>query len=213
MEKQATVRRPVGRPPKAENQRARIIAEAARLIGSKGYENCSLTDIAVRLGISKQALYHYFNTKDEIYTEIMQSTLEGLHDHVKSRIDLNAPALAQLRQLMRAHAEFLHDQFWQFAALLTGFGGIGMPESRRSLVVVRDRYEHLVREVLDRGVASGEFAVADVNMTARAILSMLNWMVRWYQTDGPLPAVAVADTYFELITNGITCRPGALRSI
>lgn len=203
MDKPAAVRRPVGRPPKAENQRARIIDEAARLIGAKGYENCSLSDIAERLGISKQALYHYFNTKEEIYTEIMQSTLQGLCDYVTSRIDPRASARDQLHQLMRAHAEFLHTQFWQFAALLTGFGGIAMPESRRSLVVIRDRYERFVREILERGVASGEFAIADVNMTARGILSLLNWMVRWFKSEGPLGGIEIADTYFDLVTNGI----------
>jgi AcrR family transcriptional regulator len=50
--------------------RERILEVAQELFISQGYDKTSLRDIAERLGITKAALYYYFERKDDILLEL-----------------------------------------------------------------------------------------------------------------------------------------------
>jgi len=50
--------------------RAKILDVAQELFVSQGYDKTSLRDIAERLGITKAALYYYFERKEEILLEL-----------------------------------------------------------------------------------------------------------------------------------------------
>jgi AcrR family transcriptional regulator len=63
LEMSETATRSVGRPPKMEAPRERILAEATRLFSRAGYEATSLQEVAAAVGITKAAVYHYFPTK------------------------------------------------------------------------------------------------------------------------------------------------------
>jgi len=62
----------VSRPPGSQGPqtRERILAVAQELFTQQGYEKTSLRDIAERLQITKAALYHYFERKEEILIEL-----------------------------------------------------------------------------------------------------------------------------------------------
>ena len=49
----------------------RILAGAEAEFGSKGLDGAKVEDIAKAAGISKQLIYHYFNGKDDIYSEML----------------------------------------------------------------------------------------------------------------------------------------------
>jgi TetR/AcrR family transcriptional regulator len=50
-----------------EERRRRLILEASRLFGSRGYDGTSLDDVAQADGIRKQTLLYYFPNKDSLF--------------------------------------------------------------------------------------------------------------------------------------------------
>lgn len=60
------------RPPRSQGAetRERILDVAQELFTQHGYDKTSLRDIADRLGITKAALYYYFERKDDILLEL-----------------------------------------------------------------------------------------------------------------------------------------------
>ncbi|HTT30844.1 MAG TPA: TetR/AcrR family transcriptional regulator [Solirubrobacteraceae bacterium] len=60
------------RPPRSQgaDTRERILDIAQELFTRQGYDKTSLRDIAERLGITKAALYYYFERKEEILLEL-----------------------------------------------------------------------------------------------------------------------------------------------
>ncbi|MDR2322320.1 MAG: TetR/AcrR family transcriptional regulator, partial [Microbacterium sp.] len=58
--------------PKGVARRDEILDRALELVGSKGYSNVSLRDIAERVGVRPAALLHYFDSKEELFTEILR---------------------------------------------------------------------------------------------------------------------------------------------
>src|SRR5215813_7302384 len=92
----------LGRPPRTENQRERIMHEAAMLFGRSGFDASSLSDLSVETGISKAGIYHYFKTKQDVYDAIIITTLRELFDHVSVTVGSMAEPQDKLLAFMTA---------------------------------------------------------------------------------------------------------------
>jgi AcrR family transcriptional regulator len=195
-------RRP-GRPPRAENQRERILQEAAMLFARSGFYASSLSDLAEETGISKAGIYHYFKTKQDVYDAIILQTLQRLFDYVSTVVARESEPADQLLAFMTAHAAFFEQNYWAFCAMLVGFSGMKAPRPRQEAVVLRERYEHLLRGIIANGLAQGQFRDVEPAATGRAVLSMLNWMVRWFQPGGAKSASQFAREYADLLFGGL----------
>lgn len=181
--------------------RTRILQEAAKLFTEKGYEATSVQDIAQALGLSKAALYHHFRSKEEILYAISLLALEGLVAAGEKALEVADPKAALLR-FMEAHARYFEENRPFFVAMLQGLQSLS-PEHREATVRLRDRHEENLRAILRRGVEQGVFREVDVALAGRAVLSMLNWMIRWFRPDGPMRAEEVARAYHDLILRGL----------
>jgi AcrR family transcriptional regulator len=58
------------KPTRGEATRKRILDVALELFTRRGYEKTSLRDIAEQLGVTKAALYYYFERKEDILLEL-----------------------------------------------------------------------------------------------------------------------------------------------
>jgi AcrR family transcriptional regulator len=193
----------LGRPPRADNQRERILHEAAVLFARSGFAESSMSDLAEETGISKAGIYHYFRTKQDVYDAIIVQTLQGLVEHVDAVVAGAGGPPERLLAFMTAHADFFERNYWAFCAMLVGFSGMRTRELRHEAVELRERYEHLLRRIIAEGVAHGDFRGVDPAATGRAVLSMLNWMARWFRPGGPRTAPEVAREYADLLFGGL----------
>ncbi|AZY50525.1 TetR/AcrR family transcriptional regulator [Bordetella avium] len=196
--------RRAGRPPTLAAPRERILDAAAALFARSGYENSSISDLACAIGVSKAAIYHYYPTKQDIYDAIILDVLSGLLSAVTQACDPERGARARLRAFMVAHADYFETHHDQFVTMLVGYSGMASPE-RADAAALRDRYEGLLRAILAQGISEAVFRERDIAATGRAVLSLLNWMVRWYKPGQGQKAGVVAEDYFNLIAGGL-CR-------
>jgi AcrR family transcriptional regulator len=192
----------LGRPPSMPAPRERILAEAARLFARSGYENSSMADVAASLGVSKAAIYHYFRTKQEIYDAIILDILSGLTATVSAEVARETAPAERVRRFMLSHARYFEARHDGFVTMLIGYSGMS-PGYREDASRLRDAYEQRLRELIADGIARDAFRDVDPANTGRAILSMLNWMARWYKPGYGQNAESVADGYFDLLLGGL----------
>ncbi|OAE51203.1 TetR family transcriptional regulator [Achromobacter xylosoxidans] len=191
-----------GRPPTLAAPRERILEEAAKLFARSGYDGSSISDLAAAIGVSKAAIYHYYPTKQDIYDAIILEVLEGLTQTVGRDVAGAEGGVARLRAFMVGHARYFEQHHAQFVTMLIGYSGMALSE-REDAARLRDSYEKMLRDVIAQGVADGAFRALDVAATGRAVLSMLNWMVRWYKPGQGDSAESIADGYFDLLVGGM----------
>ncbi|MFY0478741.1 TetR/AcrR family transcriptional regulator [Achromobacter marplatensis] len=191
-----------GRPPTLAAPRERILDEAAKLFAQSGYDGSSVSDLAGAIGVSKAAIYHYYPTKQDIYDAIILGVLSGLTQTVGQDVDRAEGAAARLRAFMVGHARYFEQHHAKFVTMLIGYSGMALPE-REDAARLRDGYEKRLRELITQGVADGTFRALDVAATGRAVLSMLNWMVRWYKPGQGDSAETIAAGYFDLLVGGM----------
>ena len=58
-------------PSMQDDTREQLLESATRLFAAKGFYGASLANIADELGLTKQALLHYFGRKEKLYAEIL----------------------------------------------------------------------------------------------------------------------------------------------
>lgn len=72
-----TTKRAAGRP-KNPIPRSELLAKAASAFAELGYAGASMNEIAERAGLRKASLFHHFQSKEALYTEVLSSTIEDL---------------------------------------------------------------------------------------------------------------------------------------
>jgi AcrR family transcriptional regulator len=60
-------------PGYKKEARNRIIQEATKLFLSKGYKKTKMTDVARNLGVSKGAIYQYFESKEDLLLAVIET--------------------------------------------------------------------------------------------------------------------------------------------
>lgn len=192
-----------GRPPTIPNARDRILDDAARLFARDGYDGTSLSELAISVGVTKAAIYHYFPNKKEIYEAIIVRTLQGLRCHVSQVTAAASGPEEALARFMTAHADFFEDHYDGFLTMFVGYGGMENVVMLAEAQKLRDEHEQALRHIIADGIAKGAFRAVDIDVTSRAVLSMLNWMVRWFKPGKGRRAASFAQDYCDLMFGGL----------
>jgi AcrR family transcriptional regulator len=74
-------------PEYKEAARKRIIEHAKRLFTEQGYYQTRMTDVAESIGVSKGALYQYFDSKDALLIAVLDSHTKLRGNAVQSYLD------------------------------------------------------------------------------------------------------------------------------
>ena len=193
-----------GRPPKEADQKNRILLEAAKAITSVGYEQCNLQDIANAINLSRPALYHYFSTKQEIFTAIALRSMKGIYQFVLSEVKQEKYALKRLERFFLSHAQYFDGNFWMVSATIVGYGGVARRDisDREAFEMFRKKYLDTLKQILEEGVDEGCFKVKDIALVSRSIFQLLN-ISYWYKPDGKKDAVTIARVNFKLLISGL----------
>lgn len=78
-------------PDYREEAKNRIIKESVKFFSEKGYHKTKMAEIAESLGVSKGAIYQYFNSKEELFLEVIRYYVEYTHKELISFLNLRPP--------------------------------------------------------------------------------------------------------------------------
>src|SRR5439155_15495323 len=82
---------------------AEIVAAALAVFTEKGFAAARLDDIAARAGISKGALYLYFETKEDLFRAVVTEAVAPNLDAVRALLETHDGELAPLVRMALAH--------------------------------------------------------------------------------------------------------------
>jgi hypothetical protein len=72
-------------------------------------------------------------------------------------------------------------------------------EDRDEINKMRRVFDHKLVALMEEGVASGEFIVEDVHLTALAIVGIVGWSQVWYRPGGRLTRAEAAQRVSTLV--------------
>src|SRR5690606_34969682 len=84
------------------SRREELIDLAARHFNARGVSAGSLSDIAERLGVSRNALYYYIKDKEDLVFQTYHRSAELLLGHLKAQVAEGGTALDIVRRFISA---------------------------------------------------------------------------------------------------------------
>ena len=188
------------------DRQSQLLDIARRQFARQGYAGTSLRDIADEAGITKAALYYYFPNKDALFLQIVQSGLTQLLNEVGSAVEAASaePPIERIRIFMTATADYIERHRHVWLASSNTFWVALNPEGRKGVLVLRDRFESLLRDCVADGVRQGALRPdLDAAMAARMLLSIVNHFVRWYDPAGPKSAREILGSFVDMTITGL----------
>lgn len=141
-----------------ERREQEILRAAAQLIRERGYNNVSMDDIAVEVGVSKPTLYQHFKSKDDMIASTMVQSMQSMRALI-DELAVESP-LAKLTEMLR-HMLESYDNPDRFLSVLAETEIIHMLNHHPDVVASRDKIGEEVYALIEAGKARGEIA-ADI---------------------------------------------------
>jgi len=168
--------RPSTRLPAAARRRARereILAATRRLFDETGVRDAQIDDIARAVGVNRAIIYRHFSGKEELFALTLVSYLEDLRTRLADATDSGRSPMTRLVAVTEAFIDFglEYPAFVDCAQTLMRRPGPELLEeiSESSLFRLGRGISACLTQlsdVLDAGVASGDFTVTDSTLLA-----------------------------------------------
>lgn len=119
--------------------RQKLIDIARQLFAKNGVANTTMNDIAVASGKGRRTLYTYFNSKEEVYSAVIESELERLSDKLDEVAAMKMRPLDKVIELIYTHLIMIRETVVRNGNLRAEFfRNIWMVEKvRKSLTTMR----------------------------------------------------------------------------
>jgi AcrR family transcriptional regulator len=176
---------------------ARIRQSALRLFAGHGYEATGIRDVARDAGLSLSTIYHYVGSKEDLLLAIATKAMQDLRAAAEEALADATTPTERLAGLVEAHVSTHGRDRLEALVSDTELRALSEPE-RKGAVKLRDRYEALWQQVLDEGVASGEFVAEDTRLVRLGLLQMCTGVAYWYSPAGDRSLEHIAKTFADL---------------
>ncbi len=161
---------PRGSDALKENRRAQILEAALRVFARLGFHRARMDDIAREAGLSKGALYWYFEGKDALIAALLDRFYDWEMRDLGRALEEEGPVVERLRRF----TERLADQAERLSPLLPiayEFYAVAARQAwvREALRGYFDRYREGMAALLRAGVEQGELR-PDLDPEAEAVV-------------------------------------------
>jgi AcrR family transcriptional regulator len=172
-----------------ENRKNTILKAARRLFFDRGFKAVTVDNIAAKSEISKGSIYLCFESKDEIYAQILISDNIALYERLKNFSATEASAAQLLLEFARIYVDYFLNNSELFRILMTFMmqtSHMNLVEKQKDeLIQSTNQTIKIISEIIQKGIDSGEFSpIGDIRKMQNGIWGMLNGVISLYLFTG-----------------------------
>jgi AcrR family transcriptional regulator len=165
-----------------DQARKRILEAARKLFLERGFEAANLDEVAQRAGVAKGTIYRYFDSKAELYVEVLVWNADAFVERMRHTLD---PSLSPQEQVLQTgrfyvHHYAEHPEYFRIFWAVENQRMIGeLPEPL--LEIVWDLWKRglaIAVEIIENGVKAGAFRPCDPWQTASLLWVLANGLIQ-----------------------------------
>jgi AcrR family transcriptional regulator len=175
---------------KEKDSRKKLILKSARtLFFRKGFNNVTVDEIAKSSELGKGSIYLYFNSKEEIYAQILLNDIEDFNQQVSVLLNKKKIAADLLVEFSNIYVDFFFNDGELFRILMTYMlqpAKMNLTEKLNSQILTANaRSIDVIGKILKLGVSSKEFSAnINIKQNQNAIWGLLNGIISLYIFSG-----------------------------
>jgi TetR/AcrR family transcriptional regulator, cholesterol catabolism regulator len=192
---------------KAAERRREILIGAARAFAYGGYDATNMDQIAHECGLAKGHIYHYFRSKEEIFTEIRIELVNRLIEKLAAIAPLadKDPELALHKATAAAIARIFEEE-GRYERAVPDPVSLS-PENRKRIRVLGRRYERMFANIVRIGIDKGIFVPGDPKLMTYVILRAAFTVANWYREGGKWKPQWIVEQVTEQLVRSVR-QPG-----
>lgn len=198
------------RKTQKEATRQRVLDAARELFETKGYDETTVREIAVRAQVSVGSVFTTFSSKGDILSQVMADRLDGLYAELDKVLPhLRGSTADRLRSMFSIHFAFETRRTKLFLAHIAAAYNWTLGPGTRPYGKT-PRLKQIIRDCLADGVAQGDVCPeADLDAIVDAVMGAYAWAYRlaaWEDADAEAMSNAF-DKQVGLLSEGFRPRP------
>lgn len=167
---------------------------AVLLFAKQGFAATGIRELGAAAGINSATLYHYTGSKEELLMQVMRTCLDTMIASGSAALRVSAEPTFQLAALISAHVGFTATN--PLTSRVTEYEMRSLSiNNRYAIQQLRDTYELLFAQVIERGIRVGDFTTEDGTMARLALMEMGTGVAHWYRPDGRLTLTQVQHNF------------------
>jgi len=185
----------------ARNARQAILEAAAQLFAERGYAAASVREVVAAAGCKKPTLYYYFDSKEQLYLEVVRSCCADIDLVVERALDRPGGVRERLSNSLRAYLDYVRSHPTQLRLLMIAERHPEAGQPPFDFDAIRQQHIDRMRDILAEGVACGELrADLDFDETVLALFGMVDHRLVLFLHGRALPedySERLLDLFFE----------------
>jgi AcrR family transcriptional regulator len=174
-----------------EERPKQILDAAFAVFAERGLAAARLDDIARRAGLSKGTIYLYFPNKEELFREVVRSTVIAFIERGEAMTQTEPDPRQALLSWMDGYWTWLRSPFFPAMHRLVNSELHSFPDLAAFYAKeVIERAQRLVGGMLERGMESGVFRTMDPLAAARMLSALFITHGVWYHQRSSFTSIA-----------------------
>ncbi len=184
------------------SRKEQVIRKAAELFREKGYAASSMRDLAQKMGIEAASLYSHIRSKEEILQHLCFDMATEFRKSLCEVEKQKGPASEKLRNGIVGHIEVMAKDLTASAVFMNEHRHLSQPYLREFLLL-RINYINRFKNIIEEGIASGEFKNIDKKLAVMTLFSSLNWMPQWYDPHSNIVPADLGQQLSDMLVDGL----------
>ena len=191
-----------------EARRIAIIDAALAEFTAQGFTAAKLDDVAVRAGIGKGTIYLYFDSKESLFEEVVRRNLLPGRELAETFV---ANFEGSASELLATHFRNMYcfmknDKIPPLVAMVLG-EAVRFPKlSRFFYDEVISHSQNLLRRIIQRGIASGEFRESAADVYSQLLISPVLLGAIWnlqFKDVAPIDLDSYGESHIDYLLRAI----------
>jgi len=184
------------------SRKEQVIRTAAELFKEKGYVATSMRDLAHALGIEAASLYSHIKSKEEILQSLCFEMADQFRSSLSAVEEQDISFSQKLRKGILGHIEVMAKDLTASAVFMNEHRHLSDSHLKRFLLL-RINYINRFKNIIDGGIAAGEFRNLDTKLAVMTLFSSLNWMPNWYDPSGIINPKELGNQLADMLIDGL----------
>jgi AcrR family transcriptional regulator len=169
------------RPDVSEERKDQILAAATKVFTERGFFDARMDDIVAESGLSKGALYWYFDSKDAIIVGILDRIFDWESSHLDEILEREVSAQKKLELFIETSFQDIN-KMEPLMPIFFDFWSLSVRNKTINKAIKRyyQSFIELVEPIIDLGIEQGEFRPVNIQETAVAIGALFEGTILFY---------------------------------
>jgi TetR/AcrR family fatty acid metabolism transcriptional regulator len=169
------------RPDVSEERKTQILQAATKVFTNHGFANARMDDIVAESGLSKGALYWYFDSKDAIIISILDQIFDYETTHIREILEREDSAKAKLEVFVDTTIKDL-EKMKPLMPIFIDFWSLSVRKKTINQAIKRyyQNFLDLIEPIIELGIKQDEFRPVNISETALALGAIFEGTILFY---------------------------------